>query len=673
MRRSGSGAAALRAASARHPPLPVKLSLQLGAGVMLHSDLAAALLQELLKFIQFARGQTQTPFEHLRAALQGSLQALAEQQEQEQTQAPQQGPHGAGARPARPRRSRRLRLPSSVTRLIKFSQSMDALLAAASPQLLTAAQPAAVAVMLGACPHRPRELYHITFSGPDGQPLLPLLPPSAVSLPPPPTPVAPLPPVFGTPALASGSSAAAATAAGAGVTAGGCGAPTPQPPPVPQGQLQHHAAEQPAPWRGTRRQAPRSLGPDAAAAVQAGLSERERGAVRRALRGLVVAQSSVEAWSRLQRPTWMWLAVAPSAATAASTSGAVAQGATTAPPAALAVGAMGHATGGAAAALPVPPLLPPPPPPAPPPGSGFRMCTRLPFVAGAASAAAAGASAATTAAGATRALRKTLQQVHIDIQASCSGTGAGAAGVTACGKGAGALPQPRQAAHGSGPQGAGMGGLGAADAGGGAPGPRGPWAGRQAAAGGGRVHGADADADALVSLQLATSKLRLSQSPAVAAGPVASTAAAAGPHRSSAGRDRSYSHESYEAAAPAAAAQEDGGLEPRLHAGAAPVMATPQSKQRRRDGSPAAEIRLGEDAGAKPCDGIRAGRPGYSAGAAAGAAAATTMEQQAAPGEPRQPPLASQPAPIVGAASPAVWWLCSTSVRSVVKPEEIQG
>ncbi|PNW79755.1 hypothetical protein CHLRE_08g365351v5 [Chlamydomonas reinhardtii] len=707
MLRSRGGAAALSAASSRHPPLPVKLSVRLGPGVSLHSGLAAALLQELIKFIQFARGQTQTPFEHLRAALQSSLESLAEQHEQEQKQEQELRASGAThARLTRPRRSRRLRLPSAVNRIIKFSESMDALLAAASPQLLAAAQPAAVAVVLGACPHRPRELYHITFSGPDGQPLLPLLqpPPSPQPLQPPrppqPQPAAAtgavlLAPAAGSTAAASGSEAAAAAAATDAET-GGWKPPMPPPPlsPPPHGQQEQqqqqqlHPPGQAVPRRGARRhQVPRSLGPDAAAALQAGLSDRERGAVRRALRGLVVAQTSVEAWSRLQRPTKMWLAVAPSAA-AASTSGpaapeaaatAAAAGAAGAAPSAApqayrdrSWGAAAAAAGAAGGSAKVPAPSTPPPPPPPPQGSGFRMCTRLPFTAGAACAAH-GASAATATAaaarstlpGASRALRKTLQ-VHIDIQAS--GGGSSAAGGAGCGGGAG-VPGSRHGPHGGGAQGAGLAGAGGAGGGRGAAAGPVAWSTRPGAGGGG--HYQAHDAEALVSLQLATSKLRLSQSPAAAAAPVASTAA--GPRRSSAGGDRSYSQASDEAEGQAALLRGDGGLGPGAAAGSAAAMGTPQSKQRGGSGVAAAR-EVGMGAGAGACGGGAAAKGAFGAGGFDAAADARAgMDLDLNPDLGQQEAVGRLPEPVMLSRAPSVWWLCATSVRSVVKPEDQEG
>ncbi len=69
-RRSG---ARRNAAAGREPsaaPPPQRLQVSLGSSVVLHPGLAACVLHELVKFLSFTRGQTNTPFEQLRGRLE---------------------------------------------------------------------------------------------------------------------------------------------------------------------------------------------------------------------------------------------------------------------------------------------------------------------------------------------------------------------------------------------------------------------------------------------------------------------------------------------------------------------------------------------------------------------------------------------------------------------------
>ncbi|KAG2493901.1 hypothetical protein HYH03_007838 [Edaphochlamys debaryana] len=431
------GAGARRRGSARSAasePLPVRLELPCG-DLPLHAGLAACLLQELAKFLQYARGQTHVPFEQLRGALAAALESMEAQSAGGSGSAgpepgaaaaasiaaggvpePPEATGGAGGGGGGTRQRQRLR---------RMAAAMDALLAALSPQALAAAQPQAVAFALGPAPHRPRELLIVSFRRPDGS-LAPL------PLPPPPPPPPPL--------------AASAAPAPVGLDSawGGWQAQVPQHAPhAPQAQAQAQPQQQQPAAAAARRGGARvpRLGPDPAAAAAAALSERERGAVRRCVRGLVVAQSSVEAWSRVlrepgedraggtrrgpgllwRRPTRLFMAIAPSLPAPDASDAPAPAPAQAAPTFGMVLGASaqgggaGGGGGGAAeAAVPLPPAAV---------RDAFRVSGPLPY----------GPDPA-----ATRALRRVLR-VYITIR---TGAGVGTGGGTGGGSGPTAAPQP---------------------------------------------------------------------------------------------------------------------------------------------------------------------------------------------------------------------------------------
>ncbi|EFJ50058.1 hypothetical protein VOLCADRAFT_89031 [Volvox carteri f. nagariensis] len=267
-----------RSARSAPAPLPVRLELPLG-DVFLNASLATSLLHALIKFVICTRGQTHIPYELLREDLQNALEALQEQAEESR-------------RSSGGRKGRRLRPPSAVKRMTKFAASMDALLGSLTPQLLAAVRPAHTVLALGPSPHRPREVYTFTFAGPDGTPLTHI-----PTQPPPPTPTL-------MPESGRGKAPSAL--------------PGPAQPPAQQSALR--PATQSAGV--TAASAPSAhLGPDPTAAVLSLLSDREQAVVRRVVRGLVMAQTSVEAWGKLLRPTKMFLALAVPAGAAATDTG----------------------------------------------------------------------------------------------------------------------------------------------------------------------------------------------------------------------------------------------------------------------------------------------------------------------------------------------------------------
>ncbi len=167
-----------------------------------------------------------------------------------------------------------------------------------SPQLLASALPSHVALTFGPSPARPREVYCITFNPPLAAAAATAAAAGNIgSVPAPPaqlnTPLPPYPSHAGFITIRNNHQHEQLQQAWTGV-GGGLG----EEGPAAEGTAQEPAAEGSAPAAAA---AALQLGPDPCAAAAAVLTERERSALRRAMRGLVVSQEQVPAWEKLLR------------------------------------------------------------------------------------------------------------------------------------------------------------------------------------------------------------------------------------------------------------------------------------------------------------------------------------------------------------------------------------